>query len=155
MKKNEYPSSRSYNMSRIKGKNSKPEETVRKYLYQRGFRYRKNYSRLPGSPDIYLPKYNTAIFVNGCFWHVHGCGKFKMPKSNQEFWQAKFNRNVARDEKNIEELTEMGVKVIVIWECGLENEIKQETLEELEEMIVNEEEDMKLREFFLSCDWEL
>ncbi|TDM07712.1 very short patch repair endonuclease [Macrococcus lamae] len=154
MKKSEYPSDRSYNMSRIKGKNSKPEEAVRKYLYHHGFGYRKNYRKLPGSPDIYLPKYKTAIFVNGCFWHVHNCGKFVMPKSNQEFWQAKFNRNVARDEKNIEELTNMGYKVIVLWECGLDKEIAEETLEELVEMIVDESEDMRLREMSLYCDWD-
>lgn len=154
MKKSDYPSERSYNMSRIRGKNSKPEETVRNYLYHHGFRYRKNYSGLPGSPDVYLPKYKTAIFVNGCFWHVHDCGKFVMPKANQEFWQAKFNRNVTRDEKNIEELTSMGIKVIVIWECGLESEVKEETLKELVELILHEDNSMKLRESVLSCHWD-
>ncbi|TDL98654.1 DNA mismatch endonuclease Vsr [Macrococcus brunensis] len=153
MKKSEYPSARSYNMSRIRGKNSKPEEIVRRYLFKRGFRYRKNYKELPGSPDIYLPKYNTAIFVNGCFWHVHDCGKFNMPKTNQKFWQAKFERNVARDERNIEELTELGINVIVIWECGLGSEVREETLEDLVEMIQTNHDDEKMREFFLSCDW--
>lgn len=97
---------------------SKPEEIVRKYLYSKGIRYRKNDKRFPGSPDIYIPKYNVAVFVNGCFWHVHDCGLFVMPKTNQEFWMKKFNDNVSRDERNIEELTELGIRVIVVWECG-------------------------------------
>ena len=89
---------RSYNMSRIKGKDTKPEETVRKYLFSKGFRYRKNVSTLPGKPDIVLPKYKTCIFVHGCFWHKHeGCKYFVWPKSNEEFWKDKLEKNVARD----------------------------------------------------------
>ena len=86
---------RSYNMSRIKGKNTKPEEIVRKYLFSKGFRYRKNDKRLPGTPDIVLPKYKTVIFVNGCFWHGHeGCKYFVWPKNNADFWKKKLEDNI-------------------------------------------------------------
>ncbi|WP_414047046.1 very short patch repair endonuclease [Macrococcus equi] len=119
-------------------KKSKPEEIVRKFLFSKGIRYRKNDKRLPGSPDIYIPKYNTAIFVNGCFWHVHNCELFVMPKTNQEFWERKFNNNVSRDERNIEALNEMGIRVIVVWECGLKKNDREETLNDLYEMIINE-----------------
>lgn len=119
-------------------KKSKPEEIVRKFLYSKGLRYRKNDKRYPGSPDIFIPKYNVAIFVNGCFWHVHNCELFVMPKSNQEFWVKKFNRNVSRDERNIEELNEMGIRVIVVWECGLKKNDRKETLNDLYDMIVND-----------------
>ena len=88
---------RSYNMSQIKGKNTKPEELVRKYLFSQGFRYRKNDKRLPGSPDIVLPKYKTVIFINGCFWHGHrDCKYFVWPKSNGEFWRNKIYSNIER-----------------------------------------------------------
>lgn len=82
------PEQRRYNMSRIRSKNTKPEELVRKYLFSKGFRYRKNDARLPGKPDIVLPKYKTVIFVNGCFWHAHkGCKYFVWPKNNADFWK--------------------------------------------------------------------
>ena len=122
---------RSYNMSCIKGKNTKPEEMVRKYLFSRGFRYRKNDSRLPGKPDIVLPKYRTVIFVNGCFWHHHeGCRYFVWPKNNSDFWKEKIDGNVARDRKNQSILEDAGWRVIVIWECSLK-ECKETTLAEL------------------------
>ena len=105
---------RSYNMSRIKGKNTKPEELVRKYLFAQGFRYRKNDSRLPGKPDIVLPKYRTIILVNGCFWHHHECIYFRWPESNADFWRQKINRNVERDQKNIRQLEQTGWHVIVV-----------------------------------------
>lgn len=111
---------RSYNMSQIKNKNTKPEDKVKKYLFSRGFRYRKNYKKLPGCPDIVLPKYKTVVFVNGCFWHVHeNCKYFVWPSSNVEFWKDKLGRNKQRDEENIEKLKNMGWKVLVVWECGL------------------------------------
>lgn len=92
--------SRSYNMSRITGKNTKPEEMVRKYLFSKGFRYRKNDRKLPGSPDLVLPKYRTVIFVNGCFWHGHeGCKYFVWPENNAEFWRKKIETNISRDER--------------------------------------------------------
>lgn len=128
--------SRSYNMSRIKGKGTKPEELVRKYLFSKGFRYRKNDKRLPGSPDIVLPKYRTVIFVNGCFWHKHeGCKYFVWPKDNAEFWRQKILENVSRDERKKQELTAQGWNVIVIWECELKKARRDETLALLEVQI--------------------
>lgn len=128
---------RSYNMSRIKGKNTKPEELVRKYLFSQGFRYRKNDKRLPGSPDIVLPKYKTVIFVNGCFWHGHeDCKHFVWPKSNEEFWRNKIETNIARDKKKTDELEALGWKVIVVWECELKQS-KAENLIRLGEKIIN------------------
>lgn len=121
---------RSYNMSRIKGKETKPEETVRKYLFSEGFRYRKNDKDLPGKPDIVLPRYRTVVFVNGCFWHHHDCQYFVWPKSNAEFWRDKINRNVERDKSNTDKLQLAGWRVIVIWECMLKKE-KQHTLQQL------------------------
>ena len=121
---------RSYNMSRIKGKDTKPEEIVRKYLFSQGFRYRKNDPKLPGKPDIVLPKYRTVIFVNGCFWHHHDCRYFKWPVNNGEFWKEKITRNVERDNANIVKLVESGWHVITIWECQLKNS-SEETLSDL------------------------
>lgn len=120
------PSNRSYNMSRIRNKNTKPEETVRKYLFSHGLRYRKNDKRYPGCPDIVLPKYKTVIFINGCFWHKHeDCGYFVWPKNNEEFWKAKILRNVERDKQVYSQLRQMGWKVIVIWECEIRTKPKQ------------------------------
>ena len=114
------PATRSYNMSRISGKNTKPEELVRKYLFSKGFRYRKNDKRLPGKPDIVLPKYKTCVFVNGCFWHGHeGCRYFRWPEDNADFWKTKIMQNRERDEKKHKELLKMGWKVLVVWECEL------------------------------------
>lgn len=117
---------RSYNMSRIRSKGTKPEETVRKYLFSQGFRYRKNDPRLPGKPDIVLPKYKTVIFVNGCFWHHHeGCQYFRWPENNAEFWKEKIQKNTERDKSNMEALELLGWKVIVIWECSLKKELNE------------------------------
>lgn len=127
---------RSYNMSQIKGKNTKPEELVRKYLFSQGFRYRKNDKRLPGSPDIVLPKYKTVIFINGCFWHRHkDCKYFVWPKSNEEFWKNKINSNVERDIKKTKQLTKLGWKVIIVWECQLKKDVILTTFERLIEEI--------------------
>ena len=123
---------RSYNMSRIRSKNTKPEEIVRKHLFSQGFRYRKNDSKLPGKPDIVLPKYKTVIFVNGCFWHGHtGCKYFVWPQNNAGFWREKIQRNIERDQETYKVLQEMGWKIIVIWECELKATRKNETLESL------------------------
>lgn len=114
------PEVRSYNMSKISSKNTKPEEKVRKYLFSQGYRYRKNVKILPGSPDIVLPKYRTIIFVHGCFWHRHeGCKYFVWPKSNEDYWRNKIELNVKRDQKNILDLEASGWQVIVIWECEI------------------------------------
>lgn len=111
---------RSFNMSRIKGKDTKPELVVRKFLYSKGFRYRLHDKRLPGKPDIVLPKYKTVIFINGCFWHGHeGCKYFVVPKTRTEWWVEKISKNIYNDQKNMNSLIEMGWKVIVLWECEL------------------------------------
>ena len=123
---------RSYNMSRIKSSGTKPEELVRKYLFSRGLRYRKNVKDLPGRPDIVLPKYKTVVFVNGCFWHGHsGCKYFVMPKSNVEFWQEKISKTVMRDNETYEKLVELGWNVLLIWECQLKKEPREKSLEYL------------------------
>ena len=123
---------RSYNMSRIKGKDTKPEVLVRKYLFSKGLRFRKNDKRYPGHPDIVLPKYKTIIFVHGCFWHFHeNCRYAVIPSSNVDFWKKKLNGNRLRDERNKKALTEMGWNVIVIWECQLKKCKRDQTLEDL------------------------
>ena len=123
------PKQRSYNMSHIHGKDTKPEELVRKFLFSQGFRYRKNDARLPGKPDIVLPKYKTVIFVNGCFWHKHeGCRYFVWPKNNAVFWKEKITGNVVRDQKNYEKLRNLGWRIITIWECELKPHNRESTL---------------------------
>lgn len=129
------PAERSENMSRIRSTNTKPEEIVRKYLFSKGFRYRKNDKRYPGKPDIVLPKYQTVIFVNGCFWHMHGCSRSRLPKSNQEYWRPKIERNIERDADAKKKLEAEGWKVIVIWECELKKKIANERLSRLCEQI--------------------
>ena len=120
---------RSRNMSLIRGKDTKPEILVRRYLFSRGLRFRKNDRRLPGHPDIVLPKYRTVIFVNGCFWHGHeGCRYFVMPKSNTEFWQNKIRTNRARDAATYARLRELGWTVLVIWECEINTISKRELM---------------------------
>ena len=125
---NHTKSQRSYNMSRIRSTNSKPEEVVRKYLFSQGFRYRKNDKRYPGKPDIVLPKYKTVIFVHGCFWHMHDCGRFVWPSSNVEYWEKKINRNVDRDKEHTEKLQADGWKVLTVWECELNKKNSDQTL---------------------------
>lgn len=123
---------RSYNMSCIKGKDTKPEMIVRKYLWSRGFRYRLNHPRLPGHPDIVLHQYRTCIFVNGCFWHGHeGCKYYSTPKSNIEFWTSKISRNRERDARVNRQLTQMGWYSITIWECDLKPHNRARTLSAL------------------------
>lgn len=119
---------RSMNMSHIRSKNSKPEEIVCKYLFSKGFRYRKNVRRLPGCPDIVLTKYRTVVFVNGCFWHKHDCPRFVWPSSNQDYWIPKIQRNIERDKKTISELKELGWNVVTIWECELKKSVRENRL---------------------------
>ena len=143
MKKSK-PMTRSENMARVKSKNTKPEIFLRKLLWPKGFRYRVNYKNLPGSPDIYLPKYKTAIFVNGCFWHMHeNCKYSSIPKSNYEFWKNKLEGNVERDKKNYAQLESMGIKVIVVWGCEIKEILKDqvaavERVDNLINEIINE-----------------
>lgn len=128
-------------MSKIKGKNTKPEEKVRKYLFSQGFRFRKNDKRLPGTPDIVLPRYRTVIFVNGCFWHGHsGCKYFVWPKSNADFWKSKIEKNIIRDRIKEEELHALGWRVIVVWECELKSGRADESLEQLKRNILEGEQ---------------
>lgn len=135
---NRTPEERHLNMSHIRSTNSKPEEIVRKYLFSRGLRYRKNEKRLPGKPDIVLKKYNTVIFINGCFWHHHDCERFKWPKTNESYWKEKIDRNVSRDMKNNDLLRQQGWKVITVWECQLKSSLRKETLEELYNSIISD-----------------
>ena len=118
-------------MSHIRSTNSKPEEIVRKYLFAEGFRYRKNVKKLPGCPDIVLPKYKTVIFVNGCFWHKHDCPRFVWPSSNEQYWVPKITGNLERDLKNHQLLKEQGWKVIIVWECELKKNVVDETIGKL------------------------
>lgn len=126
---------RSMNMSHIRSKNSKPEELVRKYLFSKGFRYRKNVKTLPGCPDIVLPKYKTLIFVNGCFWHKHDCPRFVWPSTNEEYWRPKIMGNVERDKRNLAELQQLGWTVLTVWECELKKKVIDATLEQLEKRL--------------------
>ena len=119
-------------MSRIKGKNTKPEMLVRKFLFANGYRYRLNVKNLPGKPDIVLPKYKTVIFINGCFWHGHeGCRYFVVPKTRTEWWINKINDTQKRDREAETQLKELGWKVSVIWECELKKDSLNKTLSKL------------------------
>lgn len=110
---------RSWNMSRIRGMNTRPEILVRKFLYSNGVRYRVH-AKLPGKPDIVIRKKNLAIFINGCFWHAHnGCKDFRLPKARSNFWKAKIEGNIARDQKNYALLKEGGWHVMIAWECDI------------------------------------
>lgn len=121
---------RSENMARVKSKNTKPEVYLRKLLWHRGFRYRLNYKDLPGSPDIYIPKYKAAIFVNGCFWHMHeNCRYASIPKNNHDFWKNKLEGNVQRDKQNYIKLESMGINVIVVWGCEIKQMMKDKVIE--------------------------
>lgn len=125
--KKKKPMTRSQNMARVKSKNTKPEVFLRKLLWHKGFRYRLNYKELPGSPDLYIPKYRIAIFVNGCFWHMHeNCRYSSIPKNNHDFWKSKLEGNVERDKQNYIKLESMGIKVIVVWGCELKQMMKDE-----------------------------
>ena len=119
---------RSEIMSRIRGKNTKPELIVRKYLSSKGYRYKLHDKNLPGRPDLVLKKHQTAVFVNGCFWHQHpGCKKATSPKSNNVYWDAKLAKNVDRDKKNIETIENEGWRCLILWECETKD---QEALQE-------------------------
>lgn len=127
--KKKKPMTRSQNMARVKSKNTKPEVFLRKLLWHKGFRYRLNYKELPGSPDLYIPKYRVAIFVNGCFWHMHeNCRYSSIPKNNHDFWKNKLEGNVERDKQNYSKLENMGIKVIVVWGCEIKQMMKDKEL---------------------------
>lgn len=129
------PSQRHKNMSAIHSTATKPEIRVRKWLWQRGFRYRLNVKSVPGKPDVVLRKYRTAVFVNGCFWHGHeNCKKFRVPKTRTEFWSEKISRNRRRDAINQEILAANGWQVIVIWECELDSDFEK-TMQKTEHLL--------------------
>jgi len=144
------PEERSKNMAAIHSKNTKPEIYLRKLLFARGYRYGVNSKSVPGHPDIYLKKYNTAIFVHGCFWHRHeGCKYAYMPKSRVEFWKKKFETNVNRDEIVRKELLDKKVKVVIVWECTInrmkKNEkFRKEKLSQLENYLKNEKYSLEI-----------
>lgn len=116
------PEKHSWNMSRVRSENTKPEKAVRSMLHKMGYRFRLHRKDLPGSPDIVLPRYKTVIFVHGCYWHRHqGCNKASMPKTNVRFWKEKFKRNIQRDKLAQEELEKLGWTVIIVWTCELRN----------------------------------
>lgn len=142
MTKKKKPMTRSENMARVKNKDTKPEVYLRKLLWHEGFRYRINYKDLPGKPDIYLSKYKTVIFVNGCFWHMHeGCKLSAIPKTNHDFWKDKLEGNTERDKKNYKELEDMGKNVIVVWGCEIKKMLKSK-----------ESEGKKIKEIILSIN---
>ena len=116
------PEQRSYNMSRIKGKNTKPELLIRKWLWSQGYRYRLHRKDLPGKPDIVFSGRKRVVFVHGCFWHKHDCKYFKWPQTNSEFWKKKINENVRRDQKNYRTLTVYGWSYFIVWECQVRGE---------------------------------
>lgn len=129
---------RSEMMSRIKSTDTSIEVYVRKWLFGHGFRYRKNDKRLPGKPDVVLPKYRTVIFVHGCFWHGHsGCSRSNLPKSNVEYWKEKINQNMVRDIVNTNKLKERGWRVIIVYECELENNPEVRLLNLMLEIMVH------------------
>lgn len=123
---------RSYNMSRIQGKNTKPEMLVRKFLYHCGLRYRIHEAKIAGKPDIFLPRYKTAVFINGCFWHSHhNCRYFVLPKTRTEWWKHKLEKTKIRDLSVKQQLKKEGVRTFVVWECELKNNKAEKTLEKL------------------------
>ncbi len=115
---------RSKNMSAIKGLNTKPEILIRRMLHARGFRYRLKNKHLPGNPDLVFPRYSAAIFVHGCFWHVHECPVFRWPSTRTEWWKEKLLGNKTRDEKNLERLLDSEWRVCIVWECSLKGKYK-------------------------------
>ena len=128
---------RSYNMSRIKGVNTKPEILVRKHLHQKGFRFRLHAKQLPGRPDIVLKKYNTVIFIHGCFWHGHtNCRYYVIPKTRTKWWSTKIETNKLRDKKKARLLRALGWNIITIWECELKSNTQKSTLHLLEKKLI-------------------
>lgn len=128
---------RSYNMSRIRSKDTKPEMLVRKFLHKNGFRYRLHVKNLPGKPDIVLPKYKTAIFIHGCFWHGHeGCKYYVIPKTRTEWWLNKIGNNITNDTNSEILMKEAGWNIIKIWECELKKNTIEATLQTLKNSLI-------------------
>lgn len=128
---------RSYNMSQIKGKDTKPEILVRKWLWQNGFKYRLYRKDLPGKPDIVFPGKKKILYINGCFWHKHNCKYFKWPRTNSDFWKEKIGKNVIRDKRNLKEIKTLGWKYLIIWECELKKGISKSVLKRIIKFLNN------------------
>lgn len=143
-------SERSRNMSAIRGRNTKPELLIRKWLFARGYRYRINVNYIPGHPDLFLRKYNTAVFINGCFWHRHpGCKYSYTPKSNVDFWLKKFEDNVRRDDEVHAALNTQGIRRLVIWECTIRKMarnviVKDEILDIIDKYFLSTDKDFEI-----------
>ena len=132
------PEVRSYNMSQIKGKDTKPEILVRKFLHANGYRFRLHDKKLPGKPDIVLKKYNMVVFIHGCFWHGHnGCKYFVVPKTRTKWWLNKINRNKEKDKESTKALKKEGWNIITIWECELKKDKREKTLQTLTQKLLN------------------
>ena len=135
-------------MSRIRGKDTKPEMRVRKFLHARGFRYKLHDTSLPGKPDIVLPKYKAVVNVHGCFWHGHHCHLFKWPKTNRDFWKKKIEGNILRDQKRLAEYSVAGWRSLIIWECAMKGSKRfspSELIRRIENWIYRGESSMELR----------
>ena len=138
------PEERSKNMSKIRSKGTVPEEYIRKKLFKHGYRYYKNVKTVQGHPDAWLSKYNTALFVHGCFWHRHkDCQYTYMPKSRIDFWTEKFNKNIIRDETVCRQFDQQGIRILIIWECTIKKMMKSEDTEkkiiaEIEEFLASD-----------------
>lgn len=144
-KKKRAPLSRSQMMQAVHSKNTTPEVVVRRELFKRGFRYRLYRKDLPGTPDLFILKYNVIVFINGCFWHQHGCKLTTRPKSNKTFWNHKFDSNIARDIKTLHSLNLLGYRVAIVWECSLNaaGSVSQ-VLERLADFIASDEEQIEI-----------
>jgi len=135
-------------MSGIRGKDTRPELIVRKALFRKGFRYSLGGSGLPGKPDLVFRRYRAVVFINGCFWHGHGCHLFRWPSSNQDFWKTKIDSNVCRDEVNITACLQTGYRVAVVWECALKGKYKQpldETIEKISDWLGGDTQMIEVR----------
>ena len=142
-RKKRTPMSRSQMMRAVRSVDTKPELLVRQALFRAGFRYRLHRRDLPGSPDLFILKYNVVVFVNGCFWHQHGCKFTTRPKSNPEFWNEKFENNVVRDIKTSWKLSLMGYRMATLWECSLKEDLER-TIERLKVFITGDEESIEI-----------
>jgi len=131
------PQQRSFNMSRIQGKDTKPEMLLRKWLWSRGYRYRLHRKDIPGKPDIIFPGRKKVIFVHGCFWHKHACKYFKWPKTNFEFWEKKIKGNVSRDNRNYQLLTENNWQYLVVWECETKSRAPEKLFDKIEKFLLS------------------
>ncbi|WP_298768547.1 very short patch repair endonuclease [uncultured Fibrobacter sp.] len=142
-RKKHVPMTRSQMMRAVHSENTRPELLVRRALFDEGFRYRLHRHDLPGSPDLFVLKYGVAVFVNGCFWHRHGCKLSSSPRSNARFWEDKFTNNIVRDMKTSWKLSLMGYRVATVWECSLRNDFAR-TMERLVTFLRSDEESIEI-----------